>query len=95
MAPRRGAKRLLLTLIPRSSGTPPEPAEQDVERGQRPRARQIVRAFDPFDAAVGARHQRVILVAKAEIERQPRVDLPPIAHVDHAFCHSRVVISSF
>src|SRR5207253_3812095 len=57
-------------------------SEEYIERSQLPRARQIVCAFDPFDAAIRARHERVVLVAQAEIERQAVVDLPSIACVE-------------
>ncbi len=82
MAPRRGREEALADLDPEVFGNAPDTAEEDVQRCQRPRARQIVRAVDPFDAAVGSCHQRVVLVAKPEIERQPRVDLPPIPNVE-------------
>ena len=87
----------LADLDPEVFGNAPDTAEEDVERCQRPRARQIVRAFDPFDAAVGSCHQRVVLVAKPEIECQPRVDLPPVANVERVLplaCGHQLVLDA-
>ena len=60
----------------------PHAAERHREALERSRAVEIVGAHDPLDAPVRALHQRVVLVAQAQVEGQFVADLPPVASVE-------------